>query len=420
MLVFSTAFWAAVQALSAGGGCRCAPPLMSTAAEPMLMRRIGNSDLVVSECCLGGMTWGNQNSEADAGTQMSFAFDNGVNFIDTAEGYPVPMRPETQGATDVAIAKWLKSTQRPRDSLVLSTKVCGYNDRYTWFRESGEGTQLSKAQIHESVDTSLKRLGTDYIDLLQFHWPERSGHLVRPIDAATVPLQPRSRGTESFAAQVEAIGELLAAGKIRAWGLSNENAEGVREFTSACTELGVAPPACVQNAYSLLQRDDEKSLLGELGLATPADSKADLPNKADSEAAGPPIGYLPYSPLSGGVLSGKYAATFNKPSATKKRSRLRLVKGYEESFLTSDGPKAVEAYIKVARKHGLTPTQLAIAMCNSRKFVTSTIIGATATTQLLEDLAAFRVKWTQEMEEDVLAIYNAYPDPWRVQVAGMG
>ena len=339
MLVFSTAFWAAVQALSAGGGCRCAPPLMSTAAEPMLMRRIGNSDLVVSECCLGGMTWGNQNSEADAGTQMSFAFDNGVNFIDTAEGYPVPMRPETQGATDVAIAKWLKSTQRPRDSLVLSTKVCGYNDRYTWFRESGEGTQLSKAQIHESVDTSLKRLGTDYIDLLQFHWPERSGHLVRPIDAvhsylptrlhpytptllhsctppllhsstpahaqATVPLQPRSRGTESFAAQVEAIGELLAAGKIRAWGLSNENAEGVREFTSACTELGVAPPACVQNAYSLLQRDDEKSLLGELGLATPADSKADLPNKADSEAAGPPIGYLPYSPLSGGVLSGE-------------------------------------------------------------------------------------------------------------------
>ena len=128
----------------------------------------------------------------------------------------------------------------------------------------------------------------------------------------------------------------------------------------------------------------------------------------------PSTSYLLPAPL------GKYAATFNKPSATKKRSRLRLVKGYEESFLTSDGPKAVEAYIKVARKHGLTPTQLAIAMCNSRKFVTSTIIGATATTQLLEDLAAFRVKWTQEMEEDVLAIYNAYPDPWRVQVAGMG
>ena len=208
MLGFSTAFGAvqaftgSTMAFTPAGGCRCEPPLLSTAAEPILMRKLGNSDLIVSECCLGGMTWGNQNSNDDAAEQMSFAFDFGVNFIDTAEGYPVPMTPETQGATDVAIAKWIKSTKRPRDSVILSTKVCGYNDRYTWFRESGEGTQLTKAQIHESVDASLRRLGTDHIDLLQFHWPERSTGLVRPTEAAKVPLLPRSRGTESFEAQV--------------------------------------------------------------------------------------------------------------------------------------------------------------------------------------------------------------------------
>ena len=171
--------------------------------------------------------------------------------------------------------------------------------------------------------------------------------------------------------QVEAIGELLKAGKIRAWGLSNEDVNGVKEFTRACEELGVTQPACVQNAYSLLQRNDEKELISELGL-----------DRADDDA--PRMGYLPYSPLSGGVLSGKYATPFNKPNVVKKRSRLRLVKGYEESFLASRGPKAVEAYIQVARKHGLTPTQLAIAMCNSRDFVTSTIVGATTSTQLAE------------------------------------
>ena len=117
------------------------------------------------------MTWGDQNTDEDAATQLNFAFDNGVNFLDTAEGYPVPMAPGTQGATDRAIGKWLKSCYWTRDQVVISTKVCGYNERYTWFRESGEGTRLTKGQILESVDASLKRLGTDYIDVLQLHWP---------------------------------------------------------------------------------------------------------------------------------------------------------------------------------------------------------------------------------------------------------
>jgi len=289
--------------------------------------------------------------------------------------------------------------------VVISTKVSGYNERYTWMRESGEGTKLSRDQIVESVDKSLGRLGTDHIDLLQFHWPERSVGLVRSgLAAADDPLPTRSRGVEPYEAQVAAIGELLTAGKIRAWGLSNENAEGVGEFIKACDAAGVDRPVCVQNAYSLVQRGDETALIDLL----------------DEHK----LSYLPYSPLAGGVLSGKYSASRTKRSKTggamRKRSRLGLVRGYEESFTNSKGPQAVDLYCAVAKKYGVTPTQLAIALCHSRSFVTSTIIGATALTQLAEDLQGFNVEWTQEMEDEVVTIYKALPDPWRVQVAGMG
>ena len=150
-----------------------AAALAPTSSTGILRRQVGNTDLLISECGLGGMTWGDQNSDAEAAAQLSFAFDCGVNFVDTAEGYPVAMSPETQGNTDRAIASWMKTSKIPRDQVVISTKVCGYNDRYTWFRESGEGTQLSKSQIIESVDASLRRLGVEEIDLLQFHWPDR-------------------------------------------------------------------------------------------------------------------------------------------------------------------------------------------------------------------------------------------------------
>jgi len=379
----------------------------NAAAMAPQMRKLGTSDLQVSTCCLGGMTWGFQNTEADALAQLDMAKDFGVNFIDTAEGYPVPMSPETQGQTDKCIAKWMASSKIPRDEVVISTKVCGYNERYTWMRESGEGTKLSREQIHESVDKSLARLGTDHVDLLQVHWPERSVGLVRSgmtsADAEALP--PRSRGVEPYEAQVAAIGELLQAGKIRSWGLSNENGEGVKEFLAACDAQGVDKPVCVQNAYSLVQRGDETSKLIDL-----------LEENTMS--------YLPYSPLAGGVLSGKYSKSRSKRSKTggpmRKRSRLGLVRGYEESFTASKGPEAVDAYCGLAKQFGVTPTQLAIALCASRSFVTSTIIGATTLTQLAEDLQGFQVEWTQEMEDEVVKVYRALPDPWRVQVAGMG
>lgn len=258
----------------------------------------------------------------------------------------------------------MASTQRPRDSVIISTKACGYNNRYDWFRDSGEGTQLTKAQICESVDKSLARLNTDYVDLFQFHWPERSVGLTGMSEG-----KARSREMASFETQVEAIGELLQAGKIRHWGLSNENVEGVEAFLKVCKELGVAQPVCMQNAYNLLQRGDEQDLILALG------HDAGMGEKPEEV---PAVGYLSYSPLSGGVLSGKYSVTRQKKVAgdKPKRSRLKLVKGYEESFLQSSGPAAVEAYVQVAKKHGITPSQLSIGLCNSRAFVTSTVVGA--------------------------------------------
>mmetsp|Transcript_29272 Transcript_29272/g.50069 ORF Transcript_29272/g.50069 Transcript_29272/m.50069 type:complete len:389 (-) Transcript_29272:203-1369(-) len=362
-------------------------------------RRIGKSELVVSECALGGMTWGAQNTHEDAASQLSFAFDCGVNFIDTAEGYPVAMCPETQGETDRAIAKWMTAAKKARDEVVISTKVCGYNDRYTWFRESGEGTRLSRSQIIESVDASLKRLGTDYIDLLQLHWPERVVGLTTQDDEQMISKE-RARGVTSFEEQCEALHELVEAGKIREWGLSNENAEGLAAFRKAAAGVGLRAPACMQNAYSLLQRRDEMELVGDL-----------LEN--DEEV---PCSYIPYSPLSAGVLSGKYAIRAKTP----KRSRLSLFKGYASSFKKTQGPAAVDAYMVVARKHGLTPSQLALAHCNSRDFVTSTVIGATRMPQLAENLVAFNFEWTQELEDDVRAVYAQFPDPWKVQVRGGG
>jgi aryl-alcohol dehydrogenase-like predicted oxidoreductase len=375
----------------------------------IMQRYLGNTDLLVSECCLGGMTWGDQNTEADAETQLNFAFDNGVNFLDTAEGYPVPMAPGTQGATDRAIGKWLKSCFWTREQVVISTKVCGYNERYTWFRESGEGTRLTKAQIIESVDASLKRLGTDYIDVLQLHWPDR--YVALTGSGRVEPRQrlgARSLGVVGFDEQVEGLKELVDAGKIRHWGLSNENTHGINEFRAAADAVGLEPPCIVQNAYSLLQRIDETSDVMGACLG--------------DGAATPPMSYVAYSPLSAGVLTGKYAAMPARPggSGPPKRSRLKMFKGYGKEFAKTEGPAAVAAYMAVAKKHRITPAQLAIAHCNSRGFVTSTIIGSTTMNQLTENLSSFLLEWTQELEDDVRSVYAAYPDPWRVQVIGGG
>jgi len=425
--------------LSTSSAVRSARCVSMGASQEMQLRKLGHSDILVSECCLGGMTWGNQNSEEEGFAQLDLAAEFGINFVDTAEGYPVPLSPETQGRTDEIIGRWLKARNRPRDSTVISTKVCGYSDRYTWFRQDGSGTRLTNPQIRESVDASLKRLNVEEIDLLQFHWPERPVGLTRAGLIETDKEKSRKFPITSYEEQVAAIGELIEAGKVRTWGLSNENEEGIRAFRAAASALNVPQPVCVQNAYSLLQRGDEGGLLDAMlddiqtpkelvgAASSPAESLVDQPASASalksvtSVSAGSGstkevCSYIPYSPLSAGVLTGKYA----KGRKVPRRSRLSLFKGYSTAFQKTDGPKAVDAYCALARKHGMTPSQLAIAHCNSRSFVGSTIIGATSITQLAENLVAFGLEWDAELEAAVSEIYARYPNPWNVQVPGGG
>merc|ERR1719217_985599 len=222
----------------------------------MEYRQLGASDIKVSSCCLGTMTWGKQNTDEEAAAQLDLAWDRGVNFLDTAEIYPVPVAEATQGATDRAIGKWLKTNGRARDEVIIASKVSGYNERYTWMR--GGPTRVTKEQIVASVDASLKRLGVDHLDLLQIHWPDR---YVPMFGSVSYDCKKEREGAVSFEEQAKAMGELVKSGKIRSWGLSNETPLGVSAFIAAAEREGAPPPASVQNSYSLLQRVDEAGLV---------------------------------------------------------------------------------------------------------------------------------------------------------------
>ena len=354
-------------------------------------RQLGCSDIMVSSCCLGTMTWGSQNTDEEAAEQMNLAWEMGVNFMDTAEIYPVPVKGEHAGATDRAIAKWLKSNGRARDEVVLASKVAGFNERFTFLR--GEATRVSREQIIASVDASLARLGVDHLDLLQIHWPDR----YVPLFGNTAYDCTKERAASvSFEEQARTMAELVKSGKIRSWGLSNETPLGVSAFIAACEREGAPPPVSVQNSYSLLQRTDEAGLVEALRHHN--------------------VGYLPYSPLSAGVLSGKYQGR----EEPVDNSRLALFDGYYDKFKGTMAPLSVDAYSRLALELDLSPSALAIAFCDSRPFVTSTIIGATSMNQLQDNLAGFNVDWTEDHEDGVKAINAAFPDPWRMIVRDGG
>lgn len=358
--------------------------------------KLGKSDLVVSNVCLGTMTWGKQNTDEEADAQLNRAWELGCNFLDTAEIYPIPVTKEKQGATDRAIAKWMQTNGRARDEVVIATKVAGYNERFTWMR--GGPTRVSREQIFSSVDASLARLGVDHLDLLQIHWPDR---YVPMFGSTRYDADKEREDAVTFDEQARAMAELVAAGKIRAWGLSNETPLGVTEFVAAAAREGAPPPASVQNGYNLLQRNDENGLLEAMRHHG--------------------VSYLPYSPLSAGVLSGKYN---QQPGYLRTRppagSRMTLFDGYFDKYALSCAPLSVDAYMEMAEDHGLSPSALAIAFCDSRPYVTSTIIGAMSVEQLEDNMAGFGVHWTEAMEAGVAAIDASYPDPWRMTVRGGG
>jgi aryl-alcohol dehydrogenase-like predicted oxidoreductase len=345
----------------------------------MKYRRLGRTGLDVSVICLGTMTWGQQNTEAEGHAQMDYALDQGVNFFDTAELYSIPPRPETQGSTERIIGSWFKA-RRNRDRIVLASKVVGRSAN-TWFRDDGSPAELSRAQIEEAIDKSLRRLGTDYIDLYQIHWPDR------PMTWGANPTIYRHAEGQSHPIEetLGILGDLVQAGKIRHVGLSNESAWGTMTFLRHAETRGLPRVQTVQNAYSLLNRTYEVAL-AEVSLREG-------------------IGLLAYSPLAQGYLTGKYL-----DGARPAGSRSTLF-DRGQRYETPGAEPAIRKYVALAREHGLDPAQMAIAFVNSRPFVHATIIGATSLEQLKADIAAVDVTLTPELEAQIDAIHLVHCNP---------
>ncbi|PWA77849.1 NAD(P)-linked oxidoreductase superfamily protein [Artemisia annua] len=354
----------------------------------MKFNQVGDSDLTVSEITFGTMTFGQQNTEKEAHELLSYALENGINTLDTAEVYPIPMKKETQGLTDKYIGNWLKS--QPRHQIILATKVSGYSERSSYIRDNAEVVRVDAANIKESVEKSLKRLNTDYIDLLQIHWPDRYVALFGEFfyDPS------KWRQSVPFLEQLRALDELIYEGKVRYIGVSNETSYGVMEFINAAKTEGLPKIVSIQNSYSLLVRCKFEVDLVEVC----------HPNNGN-------IGLLCYSPLAGGSLSGKY---LDLESEAAKRGRLQLFPGYMERYNKSIAREATAQYIEVAKKHGLSPVELALGFVRDRPFMTSTIIGATSVEQLKEDIDAF-LTTERPLSPDVMAdietIFKRYKDP---------
>lgn len=339
--------------------------------------KLGNSDLDVSSICLGTMTFGQQNTEAEAHEQLDYALSRGISFIDVAEMYPVPGRAETSGRTEQYVGTWLK--KQAREKIVLATKATGAGRMMKWIRNGEQA--FTQANLQKALDGSLARLQTDSVDLYQLHWPERNvpkfgGYHFDPTDeVAFTPLRET----------LEALAGFIKAGKIRHWGLSNETPWGLMSFLRLADELGLPRPVSVQNAYNLINRTWENGL-AEIGYR----GKVSL---------------LAYSPLGFGFLSGKYQ---DNPQA---EGRATLFAGFAQRYAKPQVAPAVARYGAIARKHGLTPAQLALAFCYQRWCVGSTIIGATTMAQLQENLDADQVALSDEVLAEIEQAHLDFPNP---------
>lgn len=346
-------------------------------------RRLGHTDLKVSAICLGTMTWGQQNTEAEGHAQMDYALDQGVNFFDTAELYSIPPKPETQGATERFIGNWFKARGN-RDKVILATKVVGRGSN-TWFRDDGGPTRVNRKQILEAVDKSLKRLQTDYIDLYQLHFPERSMPWgSNPTRFSKAAFEPPADETP-IAEQLDAFGEIMKAGKIRHLGLSNESAWGTMSFLRDSEVRGTPRVQSIQNAYNLLNRTFETAL-------------AEVAMREQ-------VGLLAYSPLAQGYLTGKYL-----DGARPAGARTTLF-DRGQRYQTVGAEEAVRRYVALAREAGLDPAHLALAFVTSRPFLTSNIIGATSMEQLRVAIGSAQITISTELEAKIDAIHQQVGNP---------
>ena len=346
----------------------------------MKYNTLGRTDIRVSEICLGTMTWGSQNSEADAHAQLDYALEHGVNFVDTAELYPTtPLSQETYGDTERFIGSWL-AARGNRDKVVLASKVAGPGRPYI-----RDGNPMTRAGILEAIEGSLKRLRTDYLDLYQLHWPNRGHYHFRHSWSYDPSTQDRARTAEELAEALDTLGELQKAGKVRAVGLSNETAWGTMQLLKLAEERGLPRVATIQNEYNLLYRTFD----------------LDLAELAHHEE----VGLLAYSPLAAGLLTGKYL-----DGARPEGSRLITNVDLGGRYQPLQEP-AVAAYVALARQHGLDPAQMALAFCLSRPFMTSVIIGATSMEQLRSDIAAADLPLAADVAEGIRSLHRQFPAP---------
>lgn len=343
----------------------------------MQYRELGRSGVSVSAICLGTMTWGEQNTEAEGHAQIDMAVNRGVNFVDAAEMYPVPPKPETYGRTEEILGTWLARNRARRKDLVVATKVTGGSNRVAHVREKA---QLTRAQIRIAVEGSLRRLQTDHIDLYQTHSPDRPTNMFGRLD---YPVSD-DRGTP-FEETLGALAELVKEGKIRHFGVSNETPWGLMRQL-ALAEAGKGPrPQSIQNAYNLLNRSFD------VGLAEVALREE--------------VGLLAYSPIAMGVLAGKYLG-----GAKPAKARLTLFSRFQRYSTPNAEPAAAE-YVRIAREAGLDPVQMAIAFVLSRRYVSAAIVGATGLDQLATNIGAVDVKLSPDVMAALDAVHQRFSNP---------
>lgn len=338
---------------------------------------LGQSDLKVSRIALGTMTFGRQNSEAEAFEQLDYALERGVNLIDAAEMYPVPTAAEFQGRTEQYIGNWMRQRGN-RDRVILATKATGPGEMVRYLRPD---IRHDERNLRLAIEGSLQRLQTDYIDLYQLHWPDRATNYFGQLGYRH---DPDNSGTP-LAETLRVLGELVREGKIRHIGLSNETPWGTMKCLQLAEQLGLPRIVSVQNPYSLLNRT------AEVGLAEVLLREQ--------------VGLLAYSPLGFGVLSGKYAG-----GARPEGSRLALFPEYQR-YLTEQGVAATQCYLALAAEAGLDPAQMALAFVNTRPFLGSNIIGATRMDQLKANLDSLELTLTPELLTQIEAIHQRYPNP---------
>ena len=347
----------------------------------MQLKPLANTGILVPEICLGTMTFGEQNSQAEAFEQLEYALDQGLFFWDTAEMYPVPPKPETQGATETILGNWI-AQRGNRDQLFIASKIAGPSQGGSHIRDGQ--TRFTAAEISSAIDGSLKRLQSDYIDLYQLHWPQRPTNFFGKLGYGNAEAQQNTEIT-ALEETLSALSDEIKKGRIRYIGLSNETPWGTLKFLHLAEKLGLEKFISVQNPYSLLNRTYE------IGMSEIAHYEN--------------VGLLAYSPLAFGYLTGKF-----RNGARPANARVTLFSRFSR-YSNPESEWATEQYAQLAERHGLSLTQLSLAFIKQQFFVTSTIIGATNLGQLKENIQAFEIDLSAEVLQGIEDIHRQQPNP---------